>query len=95
MQSSTIANDQRIRIELDTCIDPDGSGETFESFATNVSQCGLEVELVQEIGPGGGNPLVAYIGTKADVVSYLQAYYDEPVVLNTTIDEWLESATIV
>jgi hypothetical protein len=62
-------------IELDTRLDfSDPSTLEFFSFLEKHNIC---PEIVTWTGPAGGNPLVMYTGTDADLRNMLENFYDD------------------
>lgn len=59
------------RLELDFVFDPKNVGERLDQYEA-VELYGLEMEIVSEVGPGGGNPLCAVIGMPHDIVKFLE-----------------------
>jgi hypothetical protein len=61
-----------MRIELDTVVE---SNETINDVIAEMTKdLDVEANLVAEHGPAGGHPLIAYIGTEADLRTIARRY---------------------
>ncbi len=85
-----------LRLELDIAGDFQPTiARITKALTRQAAKLGLTVELVDECGPAGGNPLYAFTGTREALLAYLHAYMN-PGLSGTDLDEefeyYLESA---
>lgn len=60
----------RLAIELDTVV-----YGTIAAWRAEVAEIGVEATLLVEDGPGGGNPLFRYEGTRTQLRALLRTYF--------------------
>ena len=73
MTDETQTADERTDVSLDLCFE----GQTLEEAIADVKErYGVEVEVLQEHGPGGGWPFVSLSGTPDQLRKALREYWD-------------------
>lgn len=60
-------------VELDVAYDQD-----HDTITKNIAQeCECEVKLLELVGPGGGNPLYLFTGTKENLQKLIVTHFDD------------------
>ena len=68
---------KRKKTEMKNSIELDFSHEmTFGDLADYIEPYGLKADIIELVGPGGGNPVIELYGPYKNIVEYLVEYTD-------------------